>query len=67
MFKKMRLPMLCAFVLGTLPGQVYAGNVHETHVKPVFDPQSVVFVTNRDSSDIAVIDMKTNKVIGRID
>lgn len=67
MFKKMGLPMLCAFALGTLPGQVYAGNGHETHVKPVFDPQSVVFVTNRDSSDIAVIDMKTNKVIDRID
>ena len=67
MFKKMGLPILCAFFLGTLPGQVYAENGHETHVKQVFDPQSVVFVTNRDSSDVAVIDMKTNKVIDRID
>lgn len=31
-----------------------------------FDPNSVVFVTNRDSSDIAVIDMATDTIIDRI-
>jgi YVTN family beta-propeller protein len=35
--------------------------------KPVnFDPNSVVFVTNRDSSDVTVIDMKTDVIIDRI-
>lgn len=34
--------------------------------KVSFDAKSVVFVTNRDSSDIAVIDMKTNTIIDRI-
>ena len=67
MFKRIGISMLCVIGLGTLSGQVYAGNGHEIGVKQGFDPQSVVFVTNRDSSDIAVIDMKTNKVIDRID
>lgn len=34
--------------------------------KSGFDAKSVVFVTNRDSSDIAVVDMKSNTVIDRI-
>lgn len=31
-----------------------------------YDPKTLVFVTNRDSSDVAVIDTKTDKVITRI-
>lgn len=31
-----------------------------------FDPYSVVFVTNRDSSDVTVIDMKTDAILDRI-
>jgi YVTN family beta-propeller protein len=31
-----------------------------------FDPNSVVFVTNRDSSDVTVIDMKTDVILDRI-
>jgi YVTN family beta-propeller protein len=31
-----------------------------------FDPNSVVFVTNRDSSDVTVIDMKTDTILDRI-
>ena len=67
MFKKIGLSIICAVGLGILSQQVYAGNEGKTTVTQTFDPQSVVFVTNRDSSDIAVIDMKTNKVIDRIE
>ena len=66
MFKKIGLSVICAVGLGILSQQVYAGNEGKTIVQQGFDPQSVVFVTNRDSSDVAVIDMKTNKVIDRI-
>ncbi|MCI0528407.1 MAG: hypothetical protein L0Y56_13285 [Nitrospira sp.] len=31
-----------------------------------YDPKTLVMVTNRDSSDVAVIDSKTNEVIARI-
>ncbi|MGR3302638.1 MAG: YncE family protein [Candidatus Scalindua sp.] len=31
-----------------------------------FDPKSVVFVTNRDSSDVTVIDMNTDVILDRI-
>ena len=31
-----------------------------------YDPQKLVFVTNRDSNDVAVIDAKTDQVIARI-
>lgn len=31
-----------------------------------YDPKTLVFVTNRDSSDVAVIDTKTDEVIARI-
>lgn len=34
--------------------------------KEGFDPKAVVFVTNRDSSDVTVIDMKTDTIIERI-
>src|SRR3972149_4884416 len=67
MFKKIGLSIICAVGMGILSQQVYAGNEGKTIAKQGFDPQSVVYVTNRDSSDIAVIDMKTNKVIDRIE
>ncbi len=66
MFKKIGLSVLCAASLGVLPQLVRADNEGNAMARQTFDPQSVVFVTNRDSSDIAVIDMKTNKVIDRI-
>ena len=66
MFKRTGLTVICAVSLGILSQQTYAGNEGKTIVQQGFDPQSVVFVTNRDSSDISVIDMKTNKVIYRI-
>ncbi len=31
-----------------------------------YDPKTLVFVTNRDSSDVAVIDSKTDAIIGKI-
>ena len=31
-----------------------------------YDPKTLVFVTNRDSSDVAVIDSKTDEIIGKI-
>src|SRR3989337_3929236 len=67
MFKKIGLSVICAVGLGSLSQQVYAGNEGKTIVTQTFNPQSVVYVTNRDSSDIAVIDMKTNKIIDRIE
>ena len=67
MFKKIGLSIICAVGLGILSQQVYAGNEGNATVKQTFDPLSVVFVTNRDSSDIAVIDIKTNKIIDRIE
>src|SRR3989337_4611154 len=67
MFREIGLSVICAAGLGILSQQAYAGNEANTGVKQSFDPQSVVFVTNRDSSDITVIDMKTNKVIDRIE
>lgn len=67
MFKKIGISVICAVGMGILSLQAYAGNEGNTTVQHGFDPQSVVFVTNRDSSDIAVIDMKTNKVIDRIE
>src|SRR3989338_6523641 len=67
MFREIGLSVICAAGLGILSQQAYAGNEGNTGVKQSFDPQSVVFVTNRDSSDITVIDMKTNKVIDRIE
>ena len=67
MFREIGLSVICAAGLGILSQQAYAGNEANTGVKQSFDPQSVVFVTNRDSSDITVIDMKTNTVIDRID
>ncbi|HHT9113045.1 MAG TPA: YncE family protein, partial [Candidatus Wunengus sp. YC65] len=67
MFKEIGLSIIYAVGMGILSQQVYAGNEGKTIVQQGFDPQSVVFVTNRDSSDIAVIDMKTNKVIDRIE
>src|SRR3989337_170873 len=66
MFKKIGLSVICAVGLCILSQQVYAGNEGKTIVTQTFNPQSVVYVTNRDSSDIAVIDMKTNKVIDHI-
>ncbi len=66
MFKKIGLSVLCVAGLVILSQQVNAGNEPKSAIQQTFDPQSVVFVTNRDSSDIAVIDMKTNKVIDRI-
>src|SRR3972149_1139281 len=67
MFKRIGLSVICAGGMGILSQQVYAGNEGKTIVQQSFDPLSVVFVTNRDSSDVAVIDMKTNKVIDRIE
>src|SRR3990172_11232819 len=67
MFKKIGLSVICAVGLGILSQQVYAGNEGKTIVTQTFNPQSVVYVTNRDSSDIAVIDIKTNKIINRIE
>ena len=67
MFKRIGLSVICAVSLGIISQQTYAVNEGDTGVKQGFNPQSVVFVTNRDSSDIAVIDMKTNKVIDRIE
>lgn len=41
--------------------------VSEAGDKPAsFDPNSVVFVTNRDSSDVTVIDMNTDMILDRI-
>ncbi len=45
---------------------VFASTIIASESKPNFDPKSVVFVTNRDSSDVTIIDMKTDTIIDRI-
>ena len=62
MFKR-----LSSFILGVvIAGSVITGTVNAAENQKSFDPKSVVFVTNRDSSDIAVIDMNTDLIIDRI-
>jgi len=39
---------------------------HANETQASFDPKSVVFVTNRDSSDVTVIDMNTDVILDRI-
>lgn len=45
-----------------------AGWAQESRVPDLaaYDPNTLVFVTNRDSSDVAVIDSRTDRVISRI-
>lgn len=45
---------------------VSASTISASENKLNFDPMSVVFVTNRDSSDVTIIDMKTDTIIERI-
>lgn len=52
---------VCAAVVG---GAVGAVVVRAQDVK-ITDPTSVVMIVNRDSNDIAFMDRKTNKVVGR--
>lgn len=52
-------------VIVTLYG-VFASTIIASESKPNFDPRSAVFVTNRDSSDVTIIDMKTDTIIERI-
>lgn len=67
MHQKLKMLNVSAFVISLitlfimLPGATFGSDS-----KKSFDPKSVVFVTNRDSSDVTVIDMKTDKIIERI-
>lgn len=67
MYRKFRMSNLCAFVVCAVTlFSVLTDNASCAESKKNFDPKAVVFVTNRDSSDVAVIDMKSNAVIDRI-
>jgi len=60
--KKINIVFISMFTIACNSASVLHAKTNENS----FDPQSVVFVTNRDSSDITVIDMKTDKVLERI-
>ncbi len=61
------LKRLSSLILGVvIAGSFITGTINAAENQKSFDPKSVVFVTNRDSSDIAVIDMNTETVIDRI-
>ncbi len=64
--------LLSAMILSTLSFNAIADTGHQ-HYKPVTDkeikitdPASVVIIVNRDSNDIAFMDIKTNKLIGSV-
>ncbi len=57
---------LICFALANL-SEGWAGQQKSTSTDLAsYDPKTLVFVTNRDSSDVAVIDTKTDQVITRI-
>ncbi len=67
MLKKYRRLFLSVFAAGVILSGIAASQKSFADDKKIgYDPKSVVFVTNRDSSDIAVIDMKTDAIVDRI-
>ena len=59
--------ILCGGVVAVLGGAVAAVSVgaQAPGVK-ITDPTSVVMIVNRDSNDIAFMDIKTNKMVGKV-
>ncbi|MDR4507845.1 MAG: hypothetical protein MRJ65_06350 [Candidatus Brocadiaceae bacterium] len=67
MLQKLSLKKISAFITGVIAALcVFVSVSHAGEKKAAFDPKSVVFVTNRDSSDVTIIDMNTDTVIDRI-
>ena len=67
MLKRLRLFNIGIFIFCmSATSWIFASVSHADEKQASFDPKSVVFVTNRDSSDITIIDMKTDKIIDRI-
>ena len=63
MFNVKRLTVVAAVVL-VLAGAVGHPGVRAAEVK-VTDPTSVVMIVNRDSNEIAFMDIKTHKIVGK--
>lgn len=67
MMQRLRLINISAFIIAMIiVFSAFVNTIYADEAKPGFDPMSVVFVTNRDSSDVTVIDMNTDKIIDRI-
>src|SRR5881628_1896243 len=70
MFKAKRVLILAGLVVvaGAFSAVLYTvapiSNVHAADVK-VADPTSVVMIVNRDSNDLAFMDIKTHKIVGK--
>ena len=58
-----RLLILCGTVLAT-GGAIVGVRLHAADVK-LTDPTSVVMIVDRDGNDIAFMDIKTHKIVGR--
>src|SRR6058998_4350852 len=57
---------LIAGAAGLVIGSALAGTRLRAADVKVPDPTSVVMIVNRDSNDIAFMDIKTNKIVGRV-
>ncbi|MFQ5714699.1 MAG: YncE family protein [Candidatus Scalinduaceae bacterium] len=66
MFNSLRLSNTGIFIFCMIIASWIFASVGYAEKQASFDPKSVVFVTNRDSSDVTVIDMKTDKILDRI-
>ena len=62
--KSFRVSLIIACMIITC--FTFVNSIYAADNQKGFDPNSVVFVTNRDSSDITVIDMNTDTIIDRI-
>ena len=60
---KARLIIKIALVLSIV---VAAGGMQAQDAVKITDPTSVVMIVNRDSNDLAFMDIKTNKIVGRV-
>src|SRR5213083_164456 len=63
MFKSRLLIVVCGLAAIAV-GSVASATLPAADIK-VADPTSVVMIVNRDSNDIAFMDIKTNKIVGR--
>ena len=60
---KARLIIKIALVLSIVEA---AGGMQAQDAVKITDPTSVVMIVNRDSNDLAFMDIKTNKIVGRV-
>ena len=64
MFSARRVTALVIGIVAILGGALASATLLAQDVK-ITDPASVVMIVNRDSNDIAFMDIKTNKLIGK--